>query len=96
MSLDLAAESIALRGIGADFHIQIQHQQFVAVAVAEHVHEGVVAIEQLALGVGDVNAFLYLLEEQAISFFGGAALGDVAYDVDGAFLRAALLGVRGS
>ena len=74
--------------------IEIQHQQLVAVAVAEHVNEGVVAIEQLAFRVGDVNAFLHLLEEQTIFFFGGAALGHVANDVDGSFLRAALLGVR--
>ena len=50
VSLDLAAESFALLGIDADFSIQVQHQQFVAIAVAQHVHERVVAIESLPAG----------------------------------------------
>ena len=93
VGFDFAAEGFALLGVDADFRVQVQDQQFVALAVAEHVHESVVAIDELAGGVGDVDAFLHLLEEQAIFFFRGAAVGNVADDVDRAFLRTALLGV---
>ncbi len=90
---DFVAEGFALLGVDADFRIQIQDQQFFALAVAEHVHEGVVAVDELAGRVGDINAFLHLLEEQTVFFFRGAAVGNVADDVNRAFLRAALLGV---
>ncbi len=56
-------------------------------------HEGVIAVDELAGRVGDVNAFLHLLEEETIFFFRGTAVGNVADDVNRAFLRAALLGV---
>ena len=96
VGFDFAAEGVALLGIDADLGVEVQDQQFVAAAVAQHVDEGVIAIEQLARRLGDVNALLHLLEEQAIFFFRGAPLGDVANHVNRAFLRAALLGVRGS
>ena len=90
------AEIVPLAGIDADFGIQIQHQQLFARAVAEHVDEGVVAIDDPARRRGDVDALLYLLKQQPVFFLGRAAVGDVAYDVDDALLRAALLGVRRS
>ena len=93
VSFDLAAEGVALLGIDADFRVQVQHQQFFRLAVAEHVHERVVAVEELARWVGDVNAFLHLLEEKPVFFFGGSPIGDVADNVNRPSLRAALLGV---
>src|ERR1700739_3417570 len=58
-------------------------------------HEGIVAVEELAGWVGDVYAFLYLLEEQAIFFFRGAAVRNVADNVNRAFLRIAFVGIGG-
>ena len=56
-------------------------------------YEGVVAVNELAGGVGDVHTLLHLLKQQAIFFFCGTAVRNVADYVNGAFLRAALLGV---
>jgi hypothetical protein len=96
LTFDFTAEGFALLGIDTDFRIQIQNQQFFALAVAEHVDEGIVAVDELAGRVGDVNAFLHLFKQETVFLFRGTAVGNVADDVDRAFLRTALLGVRGS
>ena len=93
IGFDFLAEMIALLGVDADLCIQIEDKKFFALRVSEHVHEGVVAVDELTGGAGYVNALLYLLEEQTVFFFGRTAVRDVADHVNRAFLRAALLGV---
>ena len=79
---------------GVKFGVQVQRHQFFAAGVAQHAHEGVVAIQQFAFGGGDENAFLHLLEEQPVFFLRDAAVGGVAHYVDRALLLAALLDYR--
>src|SRR5260370_16516666 len=94
VGFDFAAEGLELFGVDADFRIQVEDEQLFALAITEHVHESVIAVDELASGIGDVNALLHLLKEQTISLFRGTTVRDVADDVNGAFLRTALLGVR--
>src|SRR6202030_3771938 len=67
--------------------------QFGAAAIAEHADEGIIAIEQFAAGSGHKDAFLGLLENQAIFFLCVVTIGGVMNDVDGALLLASLLAV---
>ena len=62
LAFDFLAEGFALLGIDTDFRVQIEDQQFFALAVAEHVHESVIAIDEVAGRVSDVYAFLHLLK----------------------------------
>src|SRR5207253_10705769 len=57
------------------------------------VGESVIAVHQVAVGGGDENAFLNLLEEQTIFLFRGAALRCVADNVDRALLLAVVVGI---
>ena len=75
--------------------VNVQGHQFFAAAVSQHANEGVIAIEQFAFRSGDENAFLHLLEQQAVFFFGDAPVGGVAHHVNGALLLASLLHVGG-
>ena len=95
MLLCFAAEQFALLGRGVNLCLQIEDHQLVAAAVTQHVDESVVAVHQVAVGSGDENALLHLLEQQSIFLFSGAALRGVPDNVDGAFLLAVLVGVGG-
>src|SRR5947208_17149496 len=61
--------------------------------MTQYANEGIVAVEQLAVGGGNENAFLYLLKQRAIFLLGRATLGDVPDNVNRAFLLGALVGV---
>ena len=61
--------------------------------MTQYANEGIVAVEQLAVGGGNENAFLHLLKQRAILLLRRTTFGDVADHVNRAFLLGALVGV---
>ena len=91
---DFSAEYFTLLSgsVESAFHVE-RHQLFAGV-IAQHLDKSVVAIDQFALRSHDKDAFLDLLEQEPVFFLSCAPVRGVADNVDGAFLLAALVGVR--
>jgi hypothetical protein len=94
MRLDFLAECRSLIGHRIKHAVNISRPQFFPAGVSEHGHEGVIAIQQLALQGRDEHAFLRLFEQHAVFFFRHVPIGGVAHHMDGALLLASLLRKR--
>ena len=93
MSINLFAEGLALLGGDIDFGVDIQCHQFFPRLISQHLYEGIVAVEKLPFRSRKEHALLYLLEQQAVAFFGAAPVGRIANHVDRALLLPTLLRV---
>ena len=95
MRVNFLAERFPLLRRNINFRVDIQRHQLFARLVAQHLHECVVAIEQLAFRSRDKHALLHLLEKQPVALFRAAPVRGIANDVNRSLLLAALLRVGG-
>ena len=96
MLVDFGAKQTALFGDCVETCFHIKSHDFRASAVTKHVHEGVVAVEQLAFSTGHKYTFLHLRKQVLVLLFHCQVIGGIAYHVYGSSLSAALLSVGGS
>src|SRR5208282_2291376 len=75
------------RKIDLGGNIELKH--FVAAAVTEDADQRIVHFDEAALGRGNVDSLLYVVEQFAITALGFAAVGDVLEHVHGLELGAA-------
>ena len=83
--LPLFGREIKLRG-------NIDLQQFLAAAVSQHPHHGVIDFDETAARRAEEQAFLNVVEQFAIATLGLAPVGNIFQHVDGlqAFVRSAM------
>ena len=76
MVLTLLGSEIKLAG-------DVDLQQFIAAAVAQHAYQGIVDFDETTAGRAEEQAFLNIVEQLAITPFGLASVRDVFQNVNG-------------